>query len=354
MNIITKYLLGKYLKYFFIILLSLELFFVGIDFLQNISKIPNSANLQLLYLLYNGFFTLTITLPLSLVFGWIVTLTILVRNNELVSFYALGISQRQVLFPIINISVLMTLVLIALQATPLAYSYEEKKKILDNQYFVNVQSDIFLKYNEYFVYFKELYPIEKKAVDIHIFKTKGTDIVQTIVGEKAYYQNNKWYVTNTKITNKPENIDWNESKLEVSYEKFLYTLEGFEPKILHNVNKANVQFSIIDAVRTMLLLDNEDFNTDKIKSILYSQVIMPFFIMPLIVIIFLYTTISNRFFNAATFISAAIFFTLISWGIMFVLQKLSMGGVIMAEAAVILPIALLYLVTYYLYMQKVK
>ena len=296
MNIITKYLLGKYLKYFFIILLSLELFFVGIDFLQNISKIPNSANLQLLYLLYNGFFTLTITLPLSLVFGWIVTLTILVRNNELVSFYALGISQRQVLFPIINISVLMTLVLIALQATPLAYSYEEKKKILDNQYFVNVQSDIFLKYNEYFVYFKELYPIEKKAVDIHIFKTKGTDIVQTIVGEKAYYQNNKWYVTNTKITNKPENIDWNESKLEVSYEKFLYTLEGFEPKILHNVNKANVQFSIIDAVRTMLLLDNEDFNTDKIKSILYSQVIMPFFIMPLIVIIFLYTTISNRVF----------------------------------------------------------
>ena len=354
MNIITKYLLGKYLKYFFIILLSLELFFVGIDFLQNISKIPNSANLQLLYLLYNGFFTLTITLPLSLVFGWIVTLTILVRNNELVSFYALGISQKQVLFPIINISVLMTLVLIALQATPLAYSYEEKKKILDNQYFVNVQSDIFLKYNEYFVYFKELYPIEKKAVDIHIFKTKGTDIVQTIVGEKAYYQNNKWYVTNTKITNKPENIDWNESKLEVSYEKFLYTLEGFEPKILHNVNKANVQFSIIDAVRTMLLLDNEDFNTDKIKSILYSQVIMPFFIMPLIVIIFLYTTISNRFFNAATFISAAIFFTLISWGIMFVLQKLSMGGVIMAEAAVILPIALLYLITYYLYMQKVK
>ncbi len=354
MNIITKYLLGKYLKYFFIILLSLELFFVGIDFLQNIGKIPNSANLQLLYLLYNGFFTLTITLPLSLVFGWIVTLTILVRNNELVSFYALGISQKQVLFPIINISVLMTLVLIALQATPLAYSYEEKKKILDNQYFVNVQSDIFLKYNEYFVYFKELYPIEKKAVDIHIFKTKGTDIVQTIVGEKAYYQNNKWYVTNTKITNKPENIDWNESKLEVSYEKFLYTLEGFEPKILHNVNKANVQFSIIDAVRTMLLLDNEDFNTDKIKSTLYSQVIMPFFIMPLIVIIFLYTTISNRFFNAATFISAAIFFTLISWGIMFVLQKLSMGGVIMAEAAVILPIALLYLVTYYLYMQKVK
>lgn len=354
MNLVTKYLLGKYLKYFFIILLSLELFFIGIDFLQNVKNMPNSANLQLLYLLYNGFFTLTITLPLSLIFAWITTLTVLVRNNELVSFYALGISQKQVLFPIVNISVLITLVLISLQTTPLAYSYEEKKKILENEYFVNVQSDIFLKYNEYFVYFKELYPMEKKAYDIHIFKTQGNDIVQTITGEKAYYQNNKWYVINTKITNKPSKIDWNNSKLEVNYEKFLYTLEGFEPKIITNVNKGNAPFSIIDAVRAMILLDDKDFNTDKIKAILYSQIVIPFFIVPLIVIIFLYTTVSNRFFNAPTFVSISIFFTLIVWGVIFVLQKLSLGGVIIAEVATVLPIVLLYLVSYYLYMRKVK
>ena len=69
MKIITKYLLLKYLKYFFIILISLEFFFVGIDLLQNLSDLPNSANLQLLYVMYNAFFTFTITLPLSLVFG---------------------------------------------------------------------------------------------------------------------------------------------------------------------------------------------------------------------------------------------------------------------------------------------
>ena len=354
MTILTKYLLSKYLKYFFIILISMEIFFIGIDFLQNINSLPNSANLQLLYLLYNSFFTLTITLPLSLVFGWIITLTMLIKHNELVSFYALGISQKQILFPIITISVLISLFSIILQTTPLAYSYEQKKRILNNQYFVSVQSNIFLKYNEYFVYFKKLYPLEKKAVDIHIFKTKNNDIIETIVAKKAYYQNNKWYIIDTKITKKPSIIDWNKSKLKVSYEKFLYTLEGFEPKIINNVYKANIQFSILDAIQTILLLNDQDFNTNKIKSILYSQIFTPFFIIPLIILIFIFTSISNRFFNTATFISLSIFFTLTIWGIIFLLQKLALGSVVLAEIAIILPIVILFFITFYLYHQKVK
>ena len=40
MSILTKYIIEKYLKNFIIILLSLEIFFVGIDFLQNFKSIP--------------------------------------------------------------------------------------------------------------------------------------------------------------------------------------------------------------------------------------------------------------------------------------------------------------------------
>ena len=353
MKIITKYLLKKYIKYFLIILLSLELFFVGIDLLQYFARLPNSANLQLLYVMYNVFFTLTITLPLSLVFAWIVTLTFLIKDNALVSFYALGISQKNILVPIILITTLFTIVLIALQSTPLAYSYEQREKILHNRYFVNEQNNIFLKYNEYFVYFKKLYPIEKKAIDIHIFKTKGNDIVETIVGKKAFYQNNKWYVIDTKITQKPENIDWNSSKLNVSYEKFLYTLEGFEPKIISNVYKGKAQYSVIDAIRTILLLDIQDFNTNKIKSILYAQIFMPFFVLPLIVLIFIYTTPSSRFFNSALFISGMIFLTLSVWGILFLLQKLALGSIVLAEIAIILPVILFFIISYILYNRKI-
>ena len=246
------------------------------------------------------------------------------------------------------------MILISLHATPLAYSYEEKRKILNNEYFVSVQSNIFLKYNEYFIYFRKLYPLEKKAVDIHIFKTKNNDVVETIEGKKAYYQNNKWYVIDTKITKKPSKIDWNKSKLEVTHEKFLYTLEGFEPKIINNVYKADIQFSILDAVRAILVLEDQEFNTDKIKAILYSQTIMPFFIIPVIILVYIFTSASSRFFNTAKFISISIFLSLCTWGIMFLLQKLSLGGVILPEIAIILPVATLFAVSYFIYKKKVS
>ena len=354
MNIITKYLLFKYVKYFFIILIALELFFVGIDMLQYFSRLPKSANLQLLYIMYDIFFTLTITLPLSLVFAWIVTLTALIKNNELVSFYALSISPKSILKPIISISILLIMILIGLQTTPLAYSAEQKEKILQHTYFVNEKSNIFLKYNEYFVYFKKLYPLEKKATDIHIFKIKDNNLVETIVTKKASYQNNKWYVIDAKITDIPKDIDWNKSKLKISYEKFLNTLEGFEPKIINNVYKSNVQFSILDAIKTIVLLDNQDFNTNKIKAILYSQTIMPFFILPLIVLIFIFVNPSSRFFNTTGFISVTIFITLIVWGIMFLLQKLAFGSVFLAEIAIILPIIILFLLAYIVYNKKIQ
>ena len=354
MKIITKYLLAKFIKYFLIILISLELFFVGIDLLQYFAKLPDSANLQLLYVLYNVFYTLTIALPLSLVFAWIVTLTFLIKDNALVSFYSLGVSKKEVLLPIVSISIVFTLILIALQTTSLAYSYEERNKILKNKYFVNEQDNIFLKYNEYFVYFKKLYPIEKKAIDIHIFKIQNGDVVETIVGEKAFYQNNKWYVIDTKITKKPEKIDWNSSKLNVSYEKFLYTLEGFEPSIISNVYKGKAQYSIIDAIRAILLLDDQEFNTNKIKAILYAQIIMPFFVLPLILIIFTFSTTSSRFFNGALFISVSIFSTLSVWGILFLLQKLALGSVVLAEVAIILPVLIFFILSYVLYYKKIN
>lgn len=43
MSILTKYIIEKYLKNFIIILLSLEIFFVGIDFLQNFKSITTAT-----------------------------------------------------------------------------------------------------------------------------------------------------------------------------------------------------------------------------------------------------------------------------------------------------------------------
>ena len=278
MSILSKYILKKYLINFIIVLISLELFFVGIDYLQNFKNIPASANLQLLYILYNSFFTLTLALPLSIVFGWIVTLVLFIKNNEFVAFNALGATRKNIFMPVVIVSISLLITLIFLQMTPLAYSYEQKRKILNDEYFSNTKSDIFLKYNEYYVYFQKLLPLEKKAENIHIYKVKGDNLVETIIGEKAYFQNDKWYVVDVKVINKPENIDINNSKLDVRYEKFLHTLEGFKPKILDNVYESKSDFSIMDAVSALILLKDQGMNTQKIRTILYNQLIIPFFV----------------------------------------------------------------------------
>ena len=354
MSILTKYILKKYLINFIIVLISLEIFFVGIDFLQNFKNVPQSANLQLLYVLYNAFFTLTLALPLSIVFGWIITLVVFIRNNEFVAFNAIGATNKKIFLPVINISVFLLTLLIFLQMTPLAYSYDQKKKILDNEYFSSTKTDIFLKYDDYYVYFKKLLPLEKKAEDIHIFRVLGKDVIETIIGEKAYFQNNRWYVVDVKIIEKPKDLNVDNSKLEIRYEKFLHTLDGFKPKILDNVYENKSDFSIFDAVSAVVLLKEQGINTDKIRSILYNQVIVPFFVIPLILLIFAYASLNSRFFNMGKFTSLSVFGTLVIWGIFFILFKFTNGGVVLPEVSILLPMLFWVIISIYFYNKKIN
>ncbi|MEV9500099.1 LptF/LptG family permease [Aliarcobacter butzleri] len=354
MSILSKYILKKYLINFIIVLVSLELFFVGIDYLQNFKNIPASANLQLLYILYNSFFTLTLALPLSIVFGWIVTLVLFIKNNEFVAFNALGATRKNIFMPVVIVSISLLITLIFLQMTPLAYSYEQKRKILNDEYFSNTKSDIFLKYNDYYVYFQKLLPLEKKAENIHIYKVKGDNLVETIIGEKAYFQNDKWYVVDVKVINKPENIDINNSKLDVRYEKFLHTLEGFKPKILDNVYESKSDFSIMDAVSALILLKDQGMNTQKIRTILYNQLIIPFFVIPILILVYSFASLNSRFFNMAKFVSFSIFGTLIVWGFFFLVFRLTSSGTVIPEISMLLTMFIWVIFSIYFYNKKIN
>jgi lipopolysaccharide export system permease protein len=322
------------------------------DFLQNSKELPSSANLQLLYIMYNSFFTMTLTLPLSLVFAWIVTLVVFIRNNELVAFTSLGAKRFNIYIPVILVSIAMLLVLISIQMTPMAYSYEQKKKILDGNYFSSSKSDIFLKYDNNFIYFKKLYPLKKQAEDIHIYKIKDGDIVETIIAKKAYFQNNKWYVVDAKIVTKPKEMNFKTSRLEVRYEKFLNTLEGFKPKILDNVYEEKANFSIIDAISALSLLSEQEVNTDKIRAAIYYEAIIPFFILPLIMLIFIFTSYNRRFFNIGSFTSFSIFGTLVVWGVFFMLYKFSNSGVMKPEFSLLIPIGVWFILSFLIYRKK--
>lgn len=354
MSILTRFILKKFLITFFIVLSSLELFFVGIDLLQNFKRLPDSANLQLLYLLYNSFFTLTLALPLALVFTWIVTLVVFIKNNELVALNAVGATKKDILKPVVFVSAIFISILVLLQATPLAYSSDQKNKILKNQYFTNTKTDVFLKYNNNYIFFKKLLPLEKKAEDVYIYTIKDDDIIQSIVAKKAYFQNNRWYIVDAKILSKPSTIDIKTSKLEFRYEKFLHTLEGFKPKILDNVLEIKSSFSILDAMSALILLSDQDINTQKVRANLYYQAFVPYFIIPLILLLFAFTTLNSRFFNISQFVSFSIFYTLIIWGVFYMLFKFSSGGIVIPEVSLLVPLILWFVISTLIFQKKVN
>jgi lipopolysaccharide export system permease protein len=342
----------KYTKYFLIVLISLELFFVGMDLLQNIHSLPQSANLQLLYVLYNAFFILSIVLPLSLIFGWIILIIVLIKSNEFIALYSVGATREQIIKPILTVVFISIVTLLSLQSTPLAYSQQQQNKIINNNYFVNTKENIFLKYNDYFIYFEKLYPLEKKAEGVYIYYVKNGDLLETTIAKTAYFQNNRWYAVDAKIIEKPSQLTWESSKLKIKYEKFLYTLEGFEPKILDNVYSNKNNYSIVDALQTLILLFEQKLDTTLIRTTLYNTILVPFFIIPVILIIFLYSSLSNRFFSVNKFSSLAIALALSLWGVLFFLNKLSTGAIIIPEVALFLPLVLLYIFTYILYNKK--
>jgi lipopolysaccharide export system permease protein len=353
MNILSQYVLKKFLFYFFIILISLELFFVLTDLFRAIKWLPDSANLQFLYISYYAFFVLTITLPLSLIFGWITTIINLIKQNELVAFFSLGYSYKDIFKSVVLTSSLIATILLILQATPLAYSEEQKNKIKDGEYFSNYKKNLLLKYDNYFVYMQKLEPALKTATNIKILELfNNNDVLRTIEAKKGYYKDNKWYLVDVKITQKPLELNWEDSKIVVSHEKFVYMLNGFKPKILNNVYESKSQYSIIDAIETFILLYSQGLNTAKIRTTLYFKFISTFFVIPLLIIIFIFAPINSRFFSVAKFSSIAIFLSLVAWGSLFLLYKLSLGGVFVPELGLVLPFLLIFYLNYYLYKKK--
>lgn len=352
MSILTKYVFKKYIINFLIVLISLQLFFIGIDLIQNFKDLPTSANLVILYILYFGFFTFSLALPLALVFAWIVTLVMFIKSNEFVAFNALGATKSQFMKPAIVSSFALILTLIALQFTPLAYSEEQKNKILKGEFFTTTKNDVFLKYNNNYVYFKKLLPLQQKAEGVYIFNIENNDVLKTIFAKNAYFQNDKWYVVDAKIIDKPANIDIISSKITITNEKFLYTLEGFKPKILNKVYEEKSDLSLSDSISALILFESQGINTQKIRAAVYNQLLVPFFIIPLMLLIFVYSSLNSRFFNPGKFVSLSIFSTLIVWGIFFLLFRFTTGGIISPELSLLIPLFLWIVIAYYIYQKK--
>ncbi len=348
MNLYARYVGWLYFKYFVIIFVALTLFYVGIDILTNLKDMPASANLKLLYFGLTSLTAVNYVLPLALIFALITSKFSMIRSNELVSFYALGIDKNRLIKPPFYIALAITFIYVGLNFTPFAYAYEYGRNIVKLSNLSRTSSDIFLKFEGKFVYMDSLNPISGEAKDVRIFDINGSNLRSATFGESAKFTDDAWLLKNAKIVNLPQNIKLGEKGLDIKTPSELKTLENFKPKTIESASAESSAITIPDAVDYILAFKDEGVGLNSTKTTLYNLAFAPFFAPFMVLIIYYFLPVTGRFFNLAL---KSFIFTIASlcvWGALFVMMRFARNGVVSPEIGVLLPIILLGAYAFYL------
>ncbi len=341
MKIYQRFVITNYIRNLFVIFLALEFFYVGIDLLTNYHKLPNSANLQILYIIFQAMTAVNYLLPLSIVFGMIVTEISMVKSNEIISMYALGISKQELLKPLFLSALIVSIIYIIFNFTPFSYARDYGKNLLKFNTIMTNTKDLFIKNMDDYIYFKRLDPIRKEAVGIKIFHVTKRDLDYMIEAKKGFFSKNFWILKDVIKTYKGSVESLEDDGLKVRKMKTLRTLEGFKPKIIDNVYNGNRNLSILDAIEAFKFFDAQGLNTDKIRTAIFSQLFLPLFAPILVVIFFYRVPMIPRYYNLTLYSFALAFVAIIVWGILFLLTRISFNRVVIPEIGVVLPLILL-------------
>ncbi|WP_291951149.1 LptF/LptG family permease [Campylobacter sp.] len=352
MSIFFRYISSLYLKSFFILFFSLTFFFVAIDFLVNFNKIPKSANLELLYIFFLICSAISYILPLAIVFALILCVFNMIRSNEFVSLYTLGLSKNQVIFYPFLWALFFCGVYVVLNLTPFAYANEYKSNIVKTGVISREGNDVLIKYNDNFVYIEKT--DANSLYNIKIFEIKNLDIKRLIQASNAQFKGNFWNLNNVKSIIIPEHLIVTKEGLKIEEFKNVKGLEDFSPKILERISlvERDPSYSIKDALESIIIFSKQNVSTNALRTNLYSLILFPFFAPFLMLIIYYYFPLTARFFNLA-FLAFVFFISVLGvWGLLFLLARLSRNDILPPELGIMLPIFILVTIGSFYYFKN--
>ncbi len=345
MKLYQQLILKNYVKSFLVIFLSLEIFFTGIDLMQNFKHLPDSANLQILYTTNIFLNFINFTLPLSLLFAMVSTMMKLIKSNQLVALYSVGTSKSDVIKPIFFLSLFIILGYISLQNTNFVRSAEIADNIKKHGVVTDNTHGLFLKSDHSYIYIKELNPIDKTATGIKIFKIKEKDLQEIIHAKKGSFSTNRW---NLKDVIDIQLIGQNNKKIVKSNHTTMSALSGFEPHIVNSLFKGKGKLTIKESINAINFLESQSLNSDKIRATLFYMILFPLFV-PIVMLALFYPLPAQRRGKNLTLINSAyILSILLLWGVMFSLSKISLNGALSPYLGIALPIFILFLISLYL------
>jgi lipopolysaccharide export system permease protein len=339
-----KFLSKLYIKKILLLFVAFELFFVGFDLMKNFRKLPDAANLQILYSVNKFLEFINYTLPLSLIFALLLAMLQIIKSNELVTLYALGVSKVRVAKPFIYIASLLTLIYIALQTLPyFVQTNQTAKTIREHGTISSTTSAIFLKSGNDYAYIKTLNPHEKSATGLKIFIIEKGELKEIIKAKKGKFQHDHWQLEDVTIIHKPRLYPnrLTEAKLKITTHKEMGVLYGFTPRIIDTLFQNAPKLTIQDTLLAIDLLGKQNLRTDKIRANLYTMVIFPLFAPIVVFGLFFLFPQQHRGSSLPLFTTMVVFGTLTIWGLLFTMSKIAQNGALSPEAAILLPIVLL-------------
>ncbi len=272
----------------------------------------------------------------------------MIRANEFVSLYALGLSRNYViLFPFLW-ALFFCCIYIGLNFTSFAYANDYKRNILKNGTIMNQSGEVFLKFNNNFVYISKINNGQNSAQNIKIFNINDLNLSSFVSAKNAHFEGESWILRDGNITLLPKNYELANDGLKIQDFSELKSLEGFKPKIIEGV-ASNSDYSISDALESFELFKAQNVNTDTLKINLYKFVFTPFFAPFLMLIMYYFFPVIARFFNLAIVTFVAFVVTLMIWGVLFLLTRLSENSVIASEIGIVVPIIILGCLSAYMY-----
>lgn len=338
MKLYYIYIAKHFLKNFIVILLGITVMFVLINYLTYGSRINGAFNQKISYIFYSWEHALSVLYPLALVFGVIATKIQLVKSNTMGALYSFGYTNKRLLLPILAIVFAMYMMFVFLQTTSFAYAKDDADAFIGAK--VKASENLFLKYNDTYVYIDKLDPISKKMYGLSLFEIKENKIKYTMRSPVGTYSGDAWILKDAIM--KINHYDGDEL-LKYSIKKYtnFKTLNGYKPAIMDSVSDDGGAMKLGDAYETYKLLESQNIDTTKIRASIYNKIISPIFVFGLVILLFVKIPYLARYENMTKVASVAVATSLLIWASFIGINFLGSNGVVLPELASFLPIAIL-------------
>ncbi|NIO00939.1 MAG: LptF/LptG family permease [Candidatus Latescibacteria bacterium] len=197
-----RYVLKKFLRVFFISLLSFSVIYIVVDIFEEIDNfIDHDAKLHyiLLFYFYSIPFILSYITPVSLLLAAVFSMGIMGRRNELTAFISSGISLIRVAAPILITALLVSVASVFFNDAVVTKANKEMKNIKQFEIEGRKRSDPYLKENLYylgeggFVYLARRYNHRTKTLyDAVVQQFNENTLVRRIDAKRCFWRIDQW------------------------------------------------------------------------------------------------------------------------------------------------------------------